>query len=440
MDLDALTTETAYFGYALFLVVCYVCYRLLQHKNYIILLLWPIGIYFCGPLLTGIFADAPVLKRYVFAENLLAETLVIFLYFVTLLLADRCFGISGILQTCISSPTIRRLSHGPAFLAIYVTVALTAISLEIKMLLDFGSLLTGSYVIDSVAEGLIPYWGFLAGLYEIIFLFFVLFILGDYQQPRYRRIVIILYCLTAILRVAGGTRLVLIKELAFLVILFYLQGSVTKRRLVMVSSVVLLCGSAVGLLRSNVGAASVFGPAYGLVMESGLNALTLNIAYEVQRSGFIGQNSDFLQTLEFLSLSAIPSFLRFSITQPDLDALSPYNLALQFGFDSYYPVGSMSGFATICYVSGHPFLATMLLAMTIGLFLRFAPSGSIKRIFVLVFCINAINFWRDPIDIAVKLVVQGVTCGLLLLFFSRIRVSSTRGSNPAAADEPAVAQ
>jgi hypothetical protein len=110
--------------------------------------------------------------------------------------------------------------------------------------------------------------------------------------------------------------------------------------------------------------------------------------------------------------------MRFWISQPQLDALSPYNAALAFGFDTTMPVGGMSGFATLCYISSYPMLMSVCLAMTIGFFFRYAPATNLKRIVILVFCINSIHFWRDPMDIAIKLVVQGVVCALVLLAIS----------------------
>jgi hypothetical protein len=422
MDLAALTSTTAFIGYGLFLIVCFCCYRLMRGKNYLILIAWPILIYFLGPTFTALFADAPVLRRYVFPETILAETLMIFAYFVALLVADRIFDISSIIKISTTSSTIRRLSEGPAFLALFCTVTAIALVLQIRLLAEYGSLLSGSYLLDNVAEGLIPYWGFLAGLYEIIFLLFVVFLLGDRHALKHQVVVVGLYLITAALRVAGGTRLVLVKEIAFLLILFYLRGSVTKKRLGVIALVVLVAGSAVGTLRSqNQTAAAILGPLFGIVMEGGLNALTLNIAYRVQDGGFVSANADTLHTILFVAISAIPSFARFGMQQSDLDVLSPYmTLPVNFGFDTAWPVGSMSGFGTLCYICSYPILASVILAFTIGLLFRYTPAGSMKRIIVIVFAVNAIHFWRDPIDIAVKLLVQGVACGIVLLCLSRV--------------------
>jgi len=108
--------------------------------------------------------------------------------------------------------------------------------------------------------------------------------------------------------------------------------------------------------------------------------------------------------------------------------LSPYNAAFAVGFDTYMPVGGMSGFATLCYISSYPMLMSVWLAMTIGLFFRYTPASNLKRIVILIFCINSIHFWRDPIDIAIKLVVQGVVCALVLLAISN---AWKRGRRPA---------
>jgi hypothetical protein len=423
MDIAALFTSTTYVGLGLFAFVCLCCYRMMQTKNYMVLLVWPIVIYFCGPIFTEMFAGTPFLGRFVFPEYTMAETLMIFLYFVSLLVADKLFGISQIIESSLSHPTMRQLSHSMAFLPVFVITALLAMALQIKLLHDFGSVLSGDYVMLGVdAEG-IPFWGFLAGLYEIIFLLFVLFIISGDHGLKLRIFVIGAYCLTAAVRVAGGTRLILVKELAFVVILFYLRGRLKRRQLVIVVTAIVFAGSAIGLLRQKtVGEDASLGPLFGIVMESALDSLTLNIAYKVQDTGYIAQHGDTVQTSEFLLLSSIPSFARFSISPPELAALSPYNSALRFGFETPMPVGGMSGFATLCYICSYPALASILLAFAIGVLFRYAPAGNFKRITVLVFLLNAIHFWRDPVDIAVKQVVQDDLCALILLAVSSMRI------------------
>lgn len=416
MDLTALFTNTTYIGFGLFAIVCFWCYRLLAAKRYLILFIWPIVIYFCGPLFTSIFADTPVLGNFVFPEYTLAETLMIFLYFLSFIVADYLFDVSGIIKSSMSHPTIRRLSHSMVFVPTFVVAVALAVGLQIKLLYDVGSVLTGTYAMLGVDEGLVPYWGFLAGLYEIIFLLFILFILSEGHGLKMRIFVVGAYCSTALLRVAGGTRLILIKELAFVVILFFLRGRLKQRQLILVAGAIVTMGSIVGFLRQGeVDEGAVVGPVFGLVMESALNSLTLNIAYKLQEGGYVAENVDNVKTAEFLLLSSIPSFARFSITSTQLADMSPYNSAIQYGFDTYSPVGGMSGFATICYISSYPLLASILLAFSLGAICRYAPSGNLKRIMVLVFLLNSIHFWRDPADIAVKLVVQDAVCSLVLL-------------------------
>jgi hypothetical protein len=416
MDLSALFTSTTHIGFGLFAIVCFWCYRLMTNKRYLILFVWPIVIYFCGPLFTGIFADTPVLGNFVFPEYTLAETLMIFLYFVSFIVADHMFDVSGIINYSMSHPTIRRLSYSMAFLPIFVVTVMLAIGLQIKLLHDVGSVLTGTYAMLGVDEGLVPYWGFLAGLYEIIFLLFILFILSEGHGLKMRIFVIGAYCLTALLRVAGGTRLILVKELAFVVILFFLRGRLKRRQLILAVGAIVTLGSIIGLLRTGeVDEEAVLGPVFGLVMESALDSLTLNIAYKLQDTGYVAQNADDVKTAEFLLLSSIPSFARFSITPAELTDMSPYNSALRYGFSTYSPVGGMSGFATICYICSYPLLASILLAFSLSAICRYAPAGNLKRITVLVFLLNSIHFWRDPVDIGVKLVVQDDFCALVLL-------------------------
>jgi len=417
-------TTTLGFGLGLFLVVCLLCYRLLQRKNYLMLILWPVIIYFCGPTLTLLFAEAPVLGKYVFADEIVAETLLMFVYFVAFLVADRLLGLSAAVRSSIHSQTMAQLARSPLFLWIYVPAAAAAAVLQLKMLREVGSVFSGVYAATGVDEGLVPYWGFLAGLYEIIFLLFVLFILSG-QRSWLRVFVIAVYIVTAALRVAGGTRMILIKELAVILILFYLEGRMKRRALVIAGSTIIAVGSLIGLLRST-NAENLFGPLYGLAMESGLNALTLNVAYHVQASGYIAHHSDILDSVGFVLFSSIPKFLRFGMSTAELGSMSPYNAALNFGFDTYMPVGGTSGFATICYVSSYPFPSVVALVAVLGLLLKFTPHSTLKSIIVLVFCINAIHFWRDPIDISVKNLVQDVACALALLYVPALR--STAGT------------
>jgi hypothetical protein len=53
--------------------------------------------------------------------------------------------------------------------------------------------------------------------------------------------------------------------------------------------------------------------------------------------------------------------------------------------------------------------------------LKFTPRGILKNIVIVVFCLDALHFWRDSIDISVKLLLQDVVCALLLLYVPAIR-------------------
>jgi hypothetical protein len=403
---------------ALFLTVCALLVWLAAKKRYLLLLLWPAFIYFTGPMLTVFFVDAPVLGRYVFPSNVIAETLMMFVYVVAFCLLDMAFDISDAIRRAFSSATMRNLSASPVFLILYLPTTVVAVVLQIKMLHDSGSVFSGSYVLNDIEFGLIPYWGFLSGLYEIIFLLFVVFLLGT-QKGWPRFVVIALYVLTALLRVAGGTRLILIKEIAVLLIIFYMNGQIRARRLVIAAAVALALGSVVGLARSSGGNASLtaLGPLYGLVMESGLNALTFNVAYAVQQGGYISHHSQLLDAIQYMLLNAAPTFLRPGISQMQLDSLSPYGQALGFGFDTYTPVGGLSGFAVLCYLTSYPLFLTVVLVGILALYFKFAPNGPFKYIVICVFSINAIHFWRDPAEIAIKLIVQDLITSLALLYF-----------------------
>jgi hypothetical protein len=403
---------------ALFVLLAWQSLRLLKRKRYVILLIWPAFIYLIGPAATLLFAEHPVLGAYVDETRLTSQTLLMAWYVLLLLGADKVAGLSSSLRRALQGAALGRLSSSPAFPAVYLSAALLASALQTYTLLNFGSIFTGSYILEDAAEGLIPYWGFLAGLYEIVFLCFILALSGTRPSKRLWLLYVWLYVLTTLLRVFGGTRLILIKELAFMILLFYLRGTIKARQLLIVGVLVVAAGSAVGLLRSGGGDESnVFlGPLYGLVMESALNALTLGIADQVNQSGAVSRNADTLASLLFLLVSVVPSFLRFGFGEADMLAISPYSLALRSGFDTSAPVGGMSGFATIEYLSGYPHIFLLLMVALFAVSFRITRNGAFKQMLGLVIVINAIHFWRDPADIAFKLLVQGLLICLLFYF------------------------
>lgn len=406
----------------LFLIVCLLCIRLLRRRSLLLLLVWPVLIYFWGPTITSLFANAPVLRRYVFMSSLIPETLLMFIYVAGLCCLDYFFNLSHSIRKCVSSPSVVGLARSPIFLPIYLATTALAVTLQLVILHRFGSALGGGpYVMSLVSEGYIPYWGFLAGLYEIIFLFVVLYLLSG-QRSRLRFLVLGLYVFAAALRLAGGTRLILVKEIAVILIIAHAQGRIKTRKLLLTGALVVVLGSVVGLLRSSGANPFAFlGPIYGLVMESGLNALTLNIAYQVQHSVYMASHSQVVSALEFVLLTSIPSFLRFGVTKTALHAMSPYHAALGYGFDTATPVGGMSGFATISYIFGYPFFSTAILVVSIASMLKMLSRTRVGNILILVFCINAIHFWRDPIDIAAKNMVQDFIFAAALLVVPRLR-------------------
>ena len=406
---------------ALFVLLTWQSLRLLKHKRYVILLIWPAFIYVIGPAATLLFAEHPVLAAYVDEQRLTAQTLLMGWYLLLLVAADHAFGLSESLRRALQGAALGRLSSSPAFPAVYLFAALAASTLQVYTLLNFGSIFTGSYILEDAAEGLIPYWGFLAGLYEIVFLCFILALSGTRPSKWLWTIYVGLYVSTTLLRVLGGTRLILIKELAFMLLLFYLRGTIKARQLLIVGVVVVAAGSAVGLLRSGGGDENntFLGPLYGLVMESALNALTLGIADQINQSGAVSRDADTWKSVVFFVVSVVPSFLRFGFDEADLMAISPYNLALRAGFDTSAPVGGMSGFATIEYLSAYPHIFLLLMVVLFAASLRIMRNSAFKQMLALVIVINAIHFWRDPADIALKLLVQGLLICSLFRFVSK---------------------
>lgn len=422
LDFSYLVTNTVLIGLLLYLMVCGICWWLLLKRRYVILLLWPVIIYFPGPILTSLFAAAPGLGQYVFPDTTMFETVVILGYFVGMVLADGVFDLSSIIETSLFNPTVRGLTGSPMFLPIYLAAAGLAIVLQINILRTYGSVLTGNYAYwDSLGDAG-SLWGFIAGLYEMIFLCFVVVLLGgDGFSRSTRRLIWGVYALAAVLRLAGGTRLVLVKELSLVLILLYLQRRIPQRKLLIAAVLIVVGGSGIGMLRGgggNVG--GLLGPLYGIVIESAFCALSFNIAYQVQIAGAIDTVRQIGQTVSYVLITSVPSFLRPGVTQADLDAISPYNLGLATGFDSISPVGGMSGFATVTYVSGNVAVGCCLLIVALIALLRFTPCSQWKRLAVLVFILNAIHFWRDPLDISIKLVIQDMLIVLLFLYIPRL--------------------
>ena len=420
-----LASPTVQIGLAMFALVLVLCGWLLVMRRYVILLLWPVVIYFCGPVLTSVFASAPALGQYIFASATLWETLVIFLYFVGFIAVDIVFDVSSVIRASIHVPFVRQLAASPMFTVVFAASTITAIALQCKLLLQFGTIFSGHYVYWA-DEGQAPvsYWGFLAGLYEIIFLCVVLLLLSNYRGTA-KLLYLAIYAATAVLRVIGGTRLVLVKEIAFIVMLLYLEGKIKWRRLVAAAAVLVFSGTVVGLMRSSEATGGFLGPLYGVAMESALNALSFNIAYEAYLHGGMSVVTQAAHALAYSAANAIPSFLRFGFDKADMNAIDPYVAGLTAGVDSVSPVGGMSGFATLVYVVGNPFLGVALLVPTLGMLLRWTPGSRLKHIAVLVFCLNAIHFWRDGLDISVKLIVQDVLCALLFLYIPAVRAETS---------------
>jgi hypothetical protein len=423
LDFSSLATDAVQTGLILYVAVLLGCWWLLLKKRYIILLLWPVIIYLPGPTITSFFEGVPGLTSYIFSNLTLYETLVIFCYFMGLVVADRLLDLSAVIESCLYNPTVRRLSASPFFLPLFFATALLATVLQINILRTYGTVLTGDYAYWASLSDEDSGWGFVAGLYEIVFLLFMVALLGTGLGRTSRFLITAVYLLTALLRLAGGTRLVLVKELALVLILLYLKGSVRKRQLVIVSVVTILGGSLIGLMRSNGNNVDggALGPLYGIAVESAFNALTFNIAYQVEAAGRIDTLHQIGTTLQFTGITSVPSFLRPGVSQADLDVISPYSAGTASGFDTYSPVGGMSGFATLTYVSGNVMLACWLLVIAIAVLVRFTPKSRWKRLIVLVFVVNGIHFWRDPMDISVKLLVQDMLIVLVLLYIPPLR-------------------
>jgi hypothetical protein len=331
--------------------------------------------------------------------------------------------------------TVRPLAASPLFLPVFFAVAGLAIVLQVQILRTYGTVLTGNYAywesLDNEQSG----WGFLAGLYEIVFLCFVVAMLGGGLSRRTHHVITGVYVFTALLRLAGGTRLVLVKEVALIIILLFLQGRIRPRRLLAVGVVTLLGGGVIGLARGGGSLdGGMLGPLYGVVVESAFNALSFNIAYEVQLLGGIDPLQQLPDTVTYLLLSIVPSFLRGGITADQLMNMSPYTAGLG-GFNTISPVGGMSGFATVTYLTGSATAGVWALVLLLAALLRFTPASRMKRLVVLVFILNAIHFWRDPMDIAFKLVVQDLLILLLFMYVPCLRawrMPRPAGGEPAA--------
>ncbi len=422
----ALSRPTFESTIVLFGLVLLICFWLIVRRRYIILILWPVLIYFCGPTLTSLVGNVPVIGRYIFPRYALTETLVILAYFVGMIGIDLIFDISQIIRDSIHSPVIQSLSSSPLFTLVFGASITLAIMLQMKLLLHYGSILQGKYAYwEGVNTKAVSYWGFLAGLYEIVFLCVVLLLVGQHRGTL-RFLFLTAYAITAVLRVAGGTRLVLVKELAFIVLLLYLSGKIPFRRLAITTVLTILAGTVIGIMRSGGTTAGALGPLYGIAMESTLNSLSFNIAYQTYLHGSIHVLTQVTHAIAYSVVNSVPRFLRFGISKSQMHSINPYRVGLHSGFDSISPVGGMSGFATLIYVLGNPFVGTALLVAFSGMLLRGVPDGCWKKIAVLVFSLNALHFWRDGLNISVKLIVQDMLCALVFLYVPAIRRDSNK--------------
>ena len=140
----------------LFVLLAWQSLRLLKRKNYVILLIWPAFIYLIGPAATLLFAEHPVLGAYVDETRLTPQTLLMAWYLLLLLVADKTAGLSASLCKALQGAALGRLSSSPAFPIVYLSAAFAASALQTYTLLNFGSIFTGSYILEDAAEGLIP--------------------------------------------------------------------------------------------------------------------------------------------------------------------------------------------------------------------------------------------------------------------------------------------
>ena len=350
------------FSFILIVVSFFQILNLTIKKDYTCLLLWPILIYLIGPLMTSLFSNHPVLSRYVDSNRSNILTFQMFWYFELTIFFSYVFKLSNCLKVNLSGRTLFYLSSSQLFPIIFYFSILFSSILQIHLISTVGSIFTGSYVLENLEEYGISYWGFLAGLYEITFISFILLLIGQKPTKKNWYLYIFFYVFTTFLRLLGGTRLVIVKEIIFIILLLYLKNSLSLKRLFIIVFGVLFLGTLIGLLRGGSGdpLADILGPLYGLIMESALNALTLSIADIVNQSGFVSSNGNLFYSIIFFSINMIPSFLRFGLSDTFINSFNPANMALDYGFDTIAPVGGMSGFATINYLTSYPFVFLFL--------------------------------------------------------------------------------
>jgi hypothetical protein len=274
-------------------------------------------------------------------------------------------------------------------------------------------------------------WGFLSGLYDIGLTCLFAVILSDQKKPSYGYAA--LYGGALILRILGGTRLILIKDIAVLLYVLFCRGRISLRMAGYVTVGLILFGTAVGVARGSGGASDRFGPAASILAEAGLSALTLNIAYDYYQSNAPDKPS-LLQSSEFILESVAPTFLVNTVTDKKklVDKVNPYNAVLTFGYDTSSPVGAMSLFASLIYVVGSPWLGTLLVVFLLVVVVKVRFNRVVKSAVLFSFALNALNFWRDPFEISLKIIVQTI---IVLLFIYAAAYGFRR--LPRAADRPA---
>ena len=392
---------------ALYFINCAIAFRYLVKKSFIVLIIWPVVIYSIGPLLSQPLKLHPVLSRYVFPDQLLEESEIFSIFMITIFIFEEKYNIGTNISRYVLSQDIFRIGASKSILFAFYVVGTLCAALQIVLMATYGSIFSGNYVLSATTDasnGQILSWGFLAGLYELFFACTLVILIAKGEKSIISK-ESFFYIFVLALRLFGGTRLILLKEISVIMFLMIVQKKVRPLSVVIISLGVISIGSVIGAARSG-GEADPLGPLSSFYYETALNALTLNIADSLSHNSAAFEHYHPIDTTLNLALSIVPSFVRTAVTGSSEPATIP--MVLDSGFDSPSPVGGMSLFASAIYLFYNPwigptFFPTLLLFISKTKFNR-----RIKSYVMLSIITESMNMWRDPFEISFKIIVQTV--------------------------------
>ena len=382
--------------------------RLFYTKNFLVILVWPIGIYSIGPYISYAYLYAPWLSNYIFPENFLEETELFTVFLILIVILDKFFHLGNVLRRYVLGRHIVSVGSSKLMRVCFYISGLAAAFFQIALMTQRGSILTGNYVqsaIPSAGGDDQPIaWGVLGGLYEVFFACTVVLFIARRERSPFSKDAAF-YSLVLLLRLLGGTRLILVKELSVLLFIMVAQKRVRVFFVGLAAVAVVVLGSLVGSARTN-GGAGEFGPLSSLVYESSFAALTLNIADNIAHDPSAYQYYRPGDVVADLVASLVPSFIRNIFVPETKDR--ELNMATEAGFDTASPVGAMELFSSSIYIFLNPWVAPLLYPVLLWAIIKTRYNLKIKSYLLLSIFIESLNTWRDPFEVSLKIILQSV--------------------------------